>query len=136
MKKQVAIATALQITDGVNTSHIEQIGNIEILFDILHNIATRELKPLVDKARKIVKTGIIAFITVDEENKASAIVGISKDLLDSYNAVDLVKILAKELGGKSGGGRKDLAQAGGHLGQNAQQALHSLKEYLRVSLDV
>lgn len=136
LKKQVAIATALQITDGVNTSHIEQIGNIEILFDILHNIATRELKPLVDKARKIVKTGIIAFITVDEENKASAIVGISKDLLDSYNAVDLVKILAKELGGKSGGGRKDLAQAGGHLGQNAQQALHSLKEYLRVSLDV
>lgn len=136
LKKKAAIATTSQITGEIDTRHIEQIGNIELLVDILPNVSARELKPLVDKARKLIKTGIIAFITVDEENKASAVVGVSEDLLDFYNAVDLVKILAKDLGGKNGGGRKDMAQAGGHLGQNSHQALSNLKEYLKASLSL
>ena len=68
----------------------------------------------MDEGKKDIKKGIIvAFAIYDEEEKIGVAVGITKDLTDKYNAVELVKIASKTIGGKGGGGRKDFAQAGG-----------------------
>lgn len=111
-------------------SDIEQVGDVQLLTKILTNVAPRELKPLMDEAKKFMKSGIIALVALDDDFKASVVVGVTTDLLARYNAIELVRILARELGGSNGGGRPDLAQAGGAAGQNAEQALLVLKTSL------
>ena len=64
------------------------------------------------QGKKDIKRGIlIAFSILDE--KVGVSVGVTKDLTEKFDAVELVKIAASILGGKGGGGRKDFAQAGG-----------------------
>jgi alanyl-tRNA synthetase len=65
-------------------------------------------------------------VGVSEEGKAGIIVGVTQDLTDTYNAVDLVRVGAEVLGGKGGGGRPDLAQAGGPDGAQADAALEAI----------
>ena len=66
--------------------------------------------------------------TASEEGKASVVVGVTKDLTDKYSAVNLVKIASAELGGQGGGGRVDMAQAGGPNGENIQDAINAVKQ--------
>jgi alanyl-tRNA synthetase len=65
-------------------------------------------------------------VGVSEEGKAGLIVGVTEDLTGTYNAVNLVRVGAEVLGGKGGGGRPDLAQAGGPDGARADQALEAI----------
>ena len=67
-----------------------------------------------------------AIVGVSEEGKAALVVGVTPDLTASYDAVELVRIGAEALGGKGGGGRPDLAQAGGPDGARADQALEAI----------
>ena len=69
---------------------------------------------------------LVAIIGVSEEGKAGLIVGVTKDLTETYDAVDLVRIGAEALGGRGGGGRPDLAQAGGPYGAQADAALEAI----------
>jgi alanyl-tRNA synthetase len=63
---------------------------------------------------------------VNEEGKAGLVVGVTPDLTGAYDAVELAKVGAEALGGKGGGGRPDLAQAGGPDGARAQAALEAI----------
>ncbi|WP_208441853.1 alanine--tRNA ligase [Bartonella raoultii] len=109
---------------------ISIINGISFMGRVVNNILPRDLKAFVDSGKKQIESGVVAFIAVSEDGKGSAVVGVTNDLTDKLNAVDLVRILSGVLGGKGGGGRPDMAQAGGPEGERAYEALSALKAAL------
>jgi alanyl-tRNA synthetase len=104
---------------------------MKFLGRVLKGIPAKDLKGLVDDAKKQIGSGVISFIAIDDENKASIVVGVTEDRVASNNAVDLVRAGAEALGGKGGGGRPDMAQAGGPDGAKADAALAAVEAQLR-----
>jgi len=92
----------------------------------VHGVTPKDLRGLVDDAKRQLGSGIVAIVGVSEEGKAGLVVGVTSDLTETYNAVELVKVGAEALGGKGGGGRPDLAQAGGPDGAQAEAALEAI----------
>jgi alanyl-tRNA synthetase len=94
-------------------------------------IEIKDLKSLVDDGKKQVGSGVVAIVGVTGDGKAGLVVGVTADLVARFNAVDLVRRGAEALGGKGGGGRPDMAQAGGPDGAKAQAALDTIAAALR-----
>jgi alanyl-tRNA synthetase len=109
----------------------KDVGSMKFLGRVLKGIPAKDLKGLVDDAKKQIGSGVISFIAIDDENKASIVVGVTEDRVASNNAVDLVRAGAEALGGKGGGGRPDMAQAGGPDGAKADAALAAVEAQLR-----
>ncbi len=89
----------------------------------------RELRPMADELKAQLGSGVVAIVAVDDR-KASLVVGVTGDLTGRFDAVDLVRVGAAALGGKGGGGRPDMAQAGGPDGAAAGTALAKIEEAL------
>jgi alanyl-tRNA synthetase len=89
-------------------------------------IDPKELRGLADQAKKQVGSGVVAIVTTTEDGKAGIVVGVTDDLISRFSAVDLVRKGAEALGGKGGGGRPDMAQAGGPDGAKAGAALEAI----------
>jgi len=89
-------------------------------------IEIKDLKSLADDGKKQVGSGVVAIVGVTADGKAGLVVGVTKDLTERFSAVDLVRLGAEALGGKGGGGRPDMAQAGGPDGDKAQSALDAI----------
>ncbi|QLC52545.1 alanine--tRNA ligase [Bartonella alsatica] len=106
------------------------INGISFMGRIVSNISSRDLKALVDSGKKQIGSGIVAFISISENGKGSVVVGVTDDLTNRLHAVDLVRIVSGVLGGQGGGGRPDMAQAGGPEGSKAGEALAALKAAL------
>lgn len=113
---------------GDSASEVEDLGGIKIIARALEGISPKELRGLIDDAKKKVGSGIVALIALSDDGKAGIAVGVTDDLTDRLSAVDLVRTGAEALGGKGGGGRPDLAQAGGPDGSKASAALAAIKE--------
>jgi len=92
-------------------------------------VNAKDLKGLADDAKMKIGSGVVAFAAV-AEGRASLVVGVTDDLTKRISAVDLVKLGAEALGGKGGGGRPDMAQAGGPDGTKAQAALDAIAKRL------
>lgn len=90
----------------------KQIAGMNFISRVLTDIPAKDLKPMADAFKAQVKSGVIA-LTASAEGKVSLVVAVTDDLTSRVSAVDLVKIGAEALGGKGGGGRPDMAQAGG-----------------------
>lgn len=80
---------------------------------------------MVDAAKQKLGTGVVAFVAVNE-GKAALTIGVTDDLTERLSAVDLVRVGAAAVGGKGGGGRPDMAQAGGPDGEKADAALAAI----------
>ena len=106
------------------------INNTKILIKILHNITLKELRSLMDVTKKKIGTGIIIYFSIEDNNKLSFMVGVTKDLLASYNANEILSLISKEVGSKGGGGRPDMAQAGGGDVNLIDVAIQSVHIYL------
>jgi alanyl-tRNA synthetase len=89
-------------------------------------IEIKDLKSLADDGKKQVGSGVVAIVGVTGEGKAGIVVGVTPDLTERFNAVELVRRGAEALGGKGGGGRPDMAQAGGPDGGKAEAALDAI----------
>jgi alanyl-tRNA synthetase len=105
---------------------MRQIGGIKLLARTVKGVAPKDLRGLIDDAKRQLGSGIAAIVGVSEEGKAALVVGVTSDLSPTYDAVELARIGAEALGGKGGGGRPDLAQAGGPDGSRADQALEAI----------
>ena len=90
----------------------------------------KDLRGLIDDGKKQVGSGVVAIVGVTEDGKAGLAVGVTEDLTKRISAVDLVKAGAEALGGKGGGGRPDMAQAGGPDGSKAEAALKAIEARL------
>jgi alanyl-tRNA synthetase len=93
---------------------------------VVTGVAPKELKGLVDAAKASLGSGVAAFVAVSEDGKASVVVGVTEDLTSKLSAVDLVRAASEAIGGKGGGGRPDMAQAGGPDGAKANAAIDAV----------
>ena len=109
---------------------VETIGNCQFMARVLDGINPKELRGLMDDAKQKLKSGVIVLVAVND-GKAGVSVGVTPDLTDSYNAIDLVKVAAAAVGGKGGGGRPDMAQAGGPDGSKADAAVQAVRQALK-----
>jgi alanyl-tRNA synthetase len=107
----------------------KEIAGIKAVLRVVEDVPAKDLKALADDAKTKLGSGVVAFVTV-ADGKASLVVGVTPDLTARINAVDLVKAGAEALGGKGGGGRPDMAQAGGPDGSRVKDALAAIEQRL------
>jgi alanyl-tRNA synthetase len=105
------------------------INGVKTILRIVEGVAAKDLKALADDAKAKLGSGVVAFITT-ADGKASLVVGVTPDLTARVSAVDLVRAGAEALGGKGGGGRPDMAQAGGPDNGRAKDALAAIEQRL------
>lgn len=106
-----------------------KIQGIRLLVSQLYNVESKMLRTMVDEMKNQIKSGIIVLATIDSTNKVSIIVGVTKDLTHRCQAGELVNMLAEQVGGK-GGGRPDMAQAGGDNAEALPAALASVENWV------
>ncbi len=108
----------------------EKVAGTGFLGKVLSGVSPKDLKPLADAAKTSLGSGVAVFVGVSEDGKASVVVGVTGDLTDRFSAVDLVRAASASLGGKGGGGRPDMAQAGGPDGAKAEDAVDAVRQAL------
>ena len=111
-----------------NQDKIETVNGIKFIGRAIPNVHPKELKSFIDEINATIGSGIVVLATSNDEGKASVVVGVTKDLTSKYSAVDLVKIASVKLGGQGGGGRPDMAQAGGPHAENIHDAIEAVEE--------
>ncbi|MEZ5766143.1 MAG: alanine--tRNA ligase [Xanthobacteraceae bacterium] len=111
-------------------SDIKTIGDVKFLGRSVQGIEMKDLKSLADDGKKQVGQGVVAIVGVTEDGKAGIVVGVTPELTGRFNAVELVRKGSEALGGKGGGGRPDMAQAGGPDGSRADAALAAISAAL------
>ena len=105
---------------------IRKVGDVRLLARAVEGIDLKDLRSLADEGKKQVGSGVVAIVGVTDEGKAGLVVGVTADLTARFSAVDLARTGAEALGGKGGGGRPDMAQAGGPDGSKAGAALEAI----------
>ncbi len=109
---------------------IKTVGNIKLLARAVTGIDIKDLKGLADEGKKQVGSGVVALVATSDDGKGSIVVGVTPDLVSRFSAVDLVRKASEVLGGKGGGGKPDMAQAGGPDGSKADAALKAIEAAL------
>ena len=107
----------------------EEIGGITFSGQVIEGLNPKELRPLLDEAKKRMGSGVAAICAVNDGKGAFA-VAVTDDLTDRVSAVDLVRAGVEALGGKGGGGRPDMAQGGGPNGADADDAIAAVRTAL------
>ncbi|MEM9682010.1 MAG: alanine--tRNA ligase [Pseudomonadota bacterium] len=107
-------------------SEARNVGGVSLATRKLDGVPAKELKPLVDTLKQQIKSGVVAVVAVND-GKASLVVGVTGDLTERFDAVQLVRAGSAAIGGKGGGGRPDMAQAGGPDGAAADAALTAIE---------
>jgi alanyl-tRNA synthetase len=128
-RKQLALGGAAAGASG--NGAVREVGRVKMLGRTVEGIPPKELRGLVDDGKRQIGSGIVAIVGKGEDGKAGLVVGVTDDLKDEYDAVELVRAGAEALGGKGGGGRRDMAQAGGPDGSRAEEALDAIEERLK-----
>jgi alanyl-tRNA synthetase len=129
-KKTIAMgggAAAGASTAAGAGADVKTVGEVKLMAKSVTGIEMKDLKSLADAGKKQLGSGVVAIINVGEDGKAGVVVGVTEDLTKRFSAVDLVKIASEALGGKGGGGRADMAQAGGPDGGKADAALAAIE---------
>ena len=128
-KRQLAMGGG---ADGAApVSDAEQINGVAFLAREVQGLNPKDLRSLVDAGKSQVGSGIVAVVGRTDDGKAGIAVGVSDDLTKTHNAVELVRVGAQALGGKGGGGRPDMAQAGGPDGDKAPAAIEAIRKALQ-----
>ena len=119
-----------ELASGNNDqSEIKKISNINFIGKHLNDLPAKDLKGLADEFRSQIGSGVVALTSL-HENKVSIVVSVTDDLTDEISAVDLVKLGANVVDGKGGGGRVDMAQAGGPNSAKVGEVIESIENEL------
>ncbi len=108
----------------------EDLAGVRFSGRVVEGLQPRDLRGLVDQAKQKLGSGVVVIVGRSDDGKAGIAVGVTSDLTDRISAVDLVRAGAAALGGKGGGGRPDMAQAGGPDGARAQEALQAVRDFI------
>jgi alanyl-tRNA synthetase len=103
------------------------VGGVKFMGRVVEGVDPKDLKSLADQGKKAVGSGVVAFVAVSPDGKGAVVVGVTDDLTRKFSAIDLVRAGSTALGGKGGGGRVDMAQAGGPDGSKAQAAVEAIR---------
>ena len=113
-------------------SQINEINGVKVLSYHVQGIESGALRTMIDDLKNQIGSGVI-LLGVATGDKVSLIAGVTKDLTQKVKAGELVNFVAQQVGGK-GGGRPDMAQAGGSQPENLDTAIASVKEWLQERL--
>ncbi|MBS0981939.1 alanine--tRNA ligase [Gluconobacter cerinus] len=120
-----------KLATGEGTAATETINGITLSARNLGDVSPKELKSLADSISKQIESGVVALIS-EADARGSIVISVTPDLKDRLNAVTLVRAASEVMGGKGGGGRPDMAQAGGP-NANADEVFAKLREHLAAS---
>jgi len=123
LKAQIATQKGANLLDDVI-----EIAGIKVLVAQLDGIDAKSLRGSVDELKNKLGSGIV-MVALAEGDKVSLVAGVTKDLIGKVKAGELVNMVAAQVGGK-GGGRPDMAMAGGSDASGLPVALASVKEWL------
>ncbi|HEY4193176.1 MAG TPA: DHHA1 domain-containing protein, partial [Mesorhizobium sp.] len=118
-------------TDSVGES--ETVAGVGFMGKAVSGISPKDLKPLADAGKQALGSGVVVFVGAGEDNKASVVVAVTDDLVGRFSAVELVRVASAALGGQGGGGRPDMAQAGGPDASKAGEAIAAVKAALQAA---
>ncbi|TPI61681.1 alanine--tRNA ligase [Mesorhizobium sp. B3-1-7] len=130
-RKKLALGGGSAVADAPAAN--ETVAGVGFLGKAVTGVAPKDLKPLADAGKKTLGSGIVVFVGAGEDNKASVVVGVTDDLTARFSAVDLVRVASAALGGQGGGGRPDMAQAGGPDASKANDAIAAVKAALEAA---
>ena len=116
-------------TASASGGEAETIGNLSFIGKILDDTPAKELKPMADSLRSDASATVICLVAISE-GKASVVVSVSDDMTSHVSAVELVRLASAAVGGKGGGGRADMAQAGGPDASSADKAIDAVRQAL------
>ena len=123
-RKQLAMGGSSGGATGADTP-IKEIAGVRFDGRVVDGVSPKDLKGMVDELKQS-GPGIYALVAASD-GKASLVVGVTDDLTDKFSAVDLVRAGVEALGGKSGGGRPNMAQGGGPNADAGDAALVALE---------
>jgi alanyl-tRNA synthetase len=118
---------------GGSDDATESVNGVTFMGRAVEGLAPKELRGMVDQAKRQVGSGVVAIVGISDDGKAGLAVGVTDDLTDKISAVDLVRAGSAVLGGQGGGGRPDMAQAGGPDGARAKDALAAIRALLEAA---
>jgi alanyl-tRNA synthetase len=127
-KKKLAMGVGGK-ADG-DGADVRQVKGVKLLTRAVSGFELKDLRSLADEGKRQVGSGVVVIVATAADGKAGIVVGVTDDLTKRFNAVELVKKGAEALGGKGGGGRPDMAQAGGPNGSKAEDALKAIEAAL------
>ncbi len=110
---------------------VRDVAGVRFYSRAVSGVEMKDLKSLADEAKQSVGSGVVAIAATGDDGKASLVVAVTPDQTGRFNAVDLVRLGSAVLGGKGGGGRADMAQAGGPEGAKAGEALEAVEQGIR-----
>ena len=117
-------------TGGASSGNdVKEINGLKFAARVLENVPAKDLKPMADDLKAQIGSGVITLIATND-GKASIVVAVTDDLTAQINAVDLVRTGSEALGGSGGGGRPDMAQAGGPNADAANDAVSAIEKKL------
>ncbi|MFU2080867.1 alanine--tRNA ligase [Avibacterium avium] len=122
---------AMQAGSDIAKSAVK-INGVSVVLQQLDGMDTKSLRVMVDDLKNQLGSAVIAFVSV-LEGKVSLVVGVTADLTAKVKAGELVNIMAQQVGGK-GGGRPDMAMAGGSQPENVKEALSACSDWLNAHL--
>lgn len=126
-RKKLAMGGGSTAGNGA-AAGVREAGGVKLMARAVEGIEMKDLKSLADDGKKQIGSGVVAIVGVTEDGKAGVVVGVTQDLTTRFNAVNLVRVASEALGGKGGGGRPDMAQAGGPDGAKATEALAAIEK--------
>ena len=116
---------------GSSAPAAQEIAGVKFFGRAVTGVEMKDLKSLADEAKQTVGSGVVVIVGVSDDGKAGAVVGVTADLTARFSAVELVRVASEKLGGKGGGGRPDMAQAGGPDGSQAEASIAAVAEAVR-----
>ncbi|MEM1289285.1 MAG: alanine--tRNA ligase [Pseudomonadota bacterium] len=128
-KKKLALSGSAAAVNGAAPKSSVLVGNVKFAGRVLDGISPKALKGIADDLKQELGSGVVALVATNE-GKGAIVVGVTEDLTEALDAVELVRAGSTVLGGKGGGGRRDMAQAGGPDGARAQDAVEAVKAAL------
>ncbi|MGA7196818.1 alanine--tRNA ligase [Roseiarcus sp.] len=134
LERELAEARRKLAMGGGGTSDaraVRDVAGVRFYSRAVTGVDMKDLKSLADEAKQSVGSGVVAIAATGDDGKASLVVAVTSDQTGRFNAVDLVRLGSAVLGGKGGGGRPDMAQAGGPEGARAAEALTAIEEGIR-----
>jgi alanyl-tRNA synthetase len=116
----------LALGGGAAADPVTKVGNVNFIGKLVEGVNAKDLKGLADQHVAGLGSGVVALAVVGEDQRAGIVVAVTNDLIPRFNAVELVRVASEVLGGKGGGGRPDMAQAGGPDGARVNDALRAI----------
>ena len=129
--QQLKEKAAMQAGSDLAKSAVE-INGVLTIVKRLDGVETKSLRVMVDDLKNQLGSAVIAFAS-EADSKVNLIVGVTQDLTSRVKAGELVNLMAQQVGGK-GGGRPDMAMAGGSQPEHIANALTACSDWLKTNL--